>query len=81
MANDISCLAAEKKVKELQQVLKNLNIYDDEAESVFLSAVGGVVSEDYTVYGSEIEDVQNISKSNVLEFFDMDKSKDNKHNQ
>eukprot|EP00957_Ditylum_brightwellii_P204219 15338210-Ditylum_brightwellii.AAC.1 len=100
MANDIACLAAEKKGKEFCQVLKNLNIYDNEAELVLLSAVGGVISDDYTVCDSETEDypkkdthisnsqhdmcdsgAQNVSKSNGLKCFDMDKSKDNNHDQ
>eukprot|EP00957_Ditylum_brightwellii_P195168 14870128-Ditylum_brightwellii.AAC.1 len=45
MANDIACHAAKKnKVNELCCVLMNLNFYDDEAESVLLSALGDIES-------------------------------------
>eukprot|EP00957_Ditylum_brightwellii_P148852 11332049-Ditylum_brightwellii.AAC.1 len=56
MANDIACHAAKNnKVKELHCILMNLNIYDDEAESVLLSALGEIESDDYPESDNDTE--------------------------
>eukprot|EP00957_Ditylum_brightwellii_P182346 13891559-Ditylum_brightwellii.AAC.2 len=55
MANDIACRAIKKKVKELHQVLRNLNIYDNEAESVLLSALYDIESDNSPEPDSDTE--------------------------
>eukprot|EP00957_Ditylum_brightwellii_P096959 7384531-Ditylum_brightwellii.AAC.1 len=56
MVNDIDCHAATtNKVKELHHVLKILKIYDNEAESVLMSALGDVESDDSSAFDSDKE--------------------------
>eukprot|EP00957_Ditylum_brightwellii_P144251 10990459-Ditylum_brightwellii.AAC.1 len=51
MANNIACHATKKKkVKELHQILTHLNIYDNKAKSVLLSALGDDEPDDSTAF-------------------------------
>eukprot|EP00957_Ditylum_brightwellii_P062182 4718967-Ditylum_brightwellii.AAC.1 len=56
MANDVVCCAAKKNVvNEWHKVLMNVNIYDDEAESVLLSALGDIESDNSPEFDSDTE--------------------------
>eukprot|EP00957_Ditylum_brightwellii_P051931 3939250-Ditylum_brightwellii.AAC.1 len=74
MANDIAHLAAEKKDGVLSNVY---TVYDSETEDHPPKDSNTNNSQD-DIYNSGVQD---ISKSNGLECFDMDKSKDSKHDQ
>eukprot|EP00957_Ditylum_brightwellii_P059284 4500809-Ditylum_brightwellii.AAC.1 len=56
MANGIACHSVtNNKVKELHCVLKRLNVYDNEAELVLMSALGDVESDDSSAFDSDPE--------------------------